>query len=109
MQNSIREIIDKALYFHRQNKTAEAEELYSQALTIDENHPTALHLLGVICHQQNRNWESEKLILRALAISPDDLLMRSNLGAMPRLKRPPICQKYIATSQLRYGIWASVL
>lgn len=84
MQNSIREIIDKALYFHRQNKTAEAEELYSQALTIDENHPTALHLLGVICHQQNRNWESEKLILRALAISPDDLLMMSNLGAMPR-------------------------
>ena len=65
-------------------KTAEAEELYSQALTIDENHPTALHLLGVIRHQQNRNWESEKLILRALAISPDDLLMRSNLGAMPR-------------------------
>ena len=80
MSDSINQIINRALGFHRQGNINKAEQFYTKALTQDPNHSTALHFLGVIRHQQGRNLEAENLITQALRITPDDIMMMSNLG-----------------------------
>ena len=80
MSNSISQLIDRALSYHRKGQFIEAEKYYEEALKLQKNNSIALHYLGVIRHQQGKNIEAEELINRALSITPDDIMAMSNLG-----------------------------
>lgn len=80
MSNSLNEIFNRALGFHKQGQIPQAEALYLQVLQQSPGQPDALHFLGVIRYQQGRNLESENLICEALKRDPNNLMAMSNLG-----------------------------
>lgn len=58
--------IQEALSHHQKGDLLAAKALYEQVLSLDPEHPDALHLLGVIAHQTQRHALSIELITRAL-------------------------------------------
>src|ERR1700722_9603019 len=77
---TIAESLQLALRLHQAGRTAEAEKLYRQVLTLQPNHPDALHLLGVLANQTGRFQEGFDLISRVVAIHPEAEFYL-NLGA----------------------------
>ncbi|WP_245986922.1 tetratricopeptide repeat protein [Azospirillum thermophilum] len=65
---------------HRAGRTAEAERLYREVLTLSPGHPDALHLLGVLALQSGRAEEAADLIGQAAAGDPGSTLFHANLG-----------------------------
>ncbi len=60
-----------AVSHHGAGRLSQARSLYQGILHIAPQHPTALHLLGVLSHQEGRNDDSLKWISEALAVQPD--------------------------------------
>ncbi|NJL58350.1 MAG: tetratricopeptide repeat protein [Desulfobacteraceae bacterium] len=58
-----------------------AKQVYENILKISQNHPDALHLLGVAYHQQGNNEMAVNLIRKAIEIAPNSFLFYGNLGA----------------------------
>ena len=70
----------EGLQAHRHGLLADAGRLYRQALTLNPQHPQALHLLGVIVATAGDPAEGVQLIRRSLALAPDNPLALYNLG-----------------------------
>ena len=86
---TIQQAIDLAVQHHNAGRLPEAENIYQQILQSEPNHPTALHLLGVIAHQVGKNDTAVDLIARALALNPDYPEAQNNIGnALQDLGKP---------------------
>jgi predicted O-linked N-acetylglucosamine transferase (SPINDLY family) len=68
------------MQLHQQGRLAEAEGIYRQVLSIQPDHPDALHLLGILASQQGRRDEAVELIGRAVALKPLVSGYHGNLG-----------------------------
>ena len=77
---TIQQAIDLAVQHHTAGRLPEAENIYQQILQSEPDHPTALHLLGVIAHQVGKNDTAVDLIARALVLNPDLAEAHSYLG-----------------------------
>ncbi|WP_158928238.1 aspartyl/asparaginyl beta-hydroxylase domain-containing protein [Acidisphaera sp. S103] len=81
MPASAGEIVEQAITLHEQNRLAEAEALYTAALSLESGHAGALTRLGLLRLQQNRPQESATLLRRAIEQAPDSAEAHSHLGA----------------------------
>jgi tetratricopeptide (TPR) repeat protein len=69
-----------AIALHKQGELDAAENIYESILEGNEDHPEALHFLGVLRHQQGRSLTGLDLVRRALALRPDYVDALNNLG-----------------------------
>jgi tetratricopeptide (TPR) repeat protein len=74
----------EAVRLHQSGRLAEAERIYRQILDQDQNHPDALHMLGVIASQTGHFAESVTLIGQALAVNPQAAPFHANYGTALR-------------------------
>jgi Flp pilus assembly protein TadD len=81
---TVPQVFAYALQLHQAGRLDEAEALYRQILTIQQNHSGALHLLGVIVHQAGRSDLAIELIRRSIALNPQNPSAHSNLGEVYR-------------------------
>jgi predicted O-linked N-acetylglucosamine transferase (SPINDLY family) len=79
---SLQQAIDLAVQHHNAGRLPEAENTYQQILQSEPNHPTALHLLGVIAHQTGKNDKAVDLITKALGLKPDYVEAHNNLSVV---------------------------
>jgi len=79
---TVAETLALAVQYHQAGDLAQAEHLYRHILTVDPNHATALHLLGVVEHQRGKNDRAVEHIARALRLKPDYAEAHSNLGVV---------------------------
>jgi tetratricopeptide (TPR) repeat protein len=63
--------IQQAVAFYQKGHLIQAENLFSQVLLQDPNHPEALYFSGVISHQRGMNVKAVELLNKALDIRPD--------------------------------------
>lgn len=76
------ELIDKGRAAHRLGRLGEAERYYRQVLAHAPDHPSALHLLGVLHHQGGRHEAAIELISRATRLDPGQGDYHSNLSCV---------------------------
>lgn len=67
----IEALVGRGLQFHRENRLAEAEQIYREALRLQPMHSGVLHLLGLVAFQSGQAERSVALFDRAIAIRPD--------------------------------------
>ena len=79
-QNRIPELLQKALEFHKSANLSEAEKGYREVLTLDANHPDALHLLGMIGAATGHLDPAIQLVGRAAEVKPDEPLFLLTLS-----------------------------
>jgi predicted O-linked N-acetylglucosamine transferase (SPINDLY family) len=79
-EQSIDQVMRRAMRFHHEGMLSQAEALYCQVLQTMPDHPDALHLLGVVCGQTNRPKDAVNLIKQAIAAAPGTGIFRVNLG-----------------------------
>lgn len=81
-------LLNQALTLHRENNLVQAEATYRTILAHNENHPEALHYMGILYAQQGRHAEAIELYKRSLAIAPEVSAAHHNLGiALNSLER----------------------
>jgi tetratricopeptide (TPR) repeat protein len=68
---TVNQAIQVAVQLHTTGDLPKAKSIYEQILQTDQNHPVALHLLGVIAHQVGKHEIAVDLITKALVIKPD--------------------------------------
>ncbi len=73
-------LFQQALHAHHQGLLNEAHGLYAQVSALDESHPEALHLRGVICLQWGQAVTGIELIQQALRLQPDNAKAHFNLA-----------------------------
>jgi protein O-GlcNAc transferase len=73
-------ILDLATQEHENGRIEEAKKGYLQVLTLNQDHPKALHLLGVVAFQLNQVDLARSLMEHALARYPDYIDALFNLG-----------------------------
>ncbi|WP_373541601.1 tetratricopeptide repeat protein [Chamaesiphon sp.] len=64
-------LIARALDYHNRGQLSEAEEIYQQILSADNNNTKILNLLGYLYHQTGNNELAIELIYQAILIDPD--------------------------------------
>ena len=69
-----------AMQYHQAGRLHKADAIYRKVLSIEPNHPDALHMLGLIAHQANKNDAAAELIEKAISINPENSAFRNNLG-----------------------------
>ena len=69
-----------AVLAHQQGRLEEAQNIYREVLQGQPDHPSALHLLGVIRHQQGDHAAGIELIGRAIELNPQSAVYRNNFG-----------------------------
>jgi tetratricopeptide (TPR) repeat protein len=79
-KNMISDLMKVAIDLHQQGKLAEAEVIYQQVLQADQQHPDALHFLGVIAYQIGQYDTAVELITLAIQINPYNAFYFSNIG-----------------------------
>lgn len=79
-QVSIAQAIQLAVTHHQAGRLAEAEALYRQVLTVQPDHPDALHLLGVLAGQSGQLGVAVDLVRKAVERVPGVAVYRVNLG-----------------------------
>jgi predicted O-linked N-acetylglucosamine transferase (SPINDLY family) len=78
----------QALAVHRQGRLEEAQQLYRQTLALQPQHPSALHLSGVIAAQFNDPARAVEFIGRSILANPHSAAAHRDLGlALCRLNR----------------------
>ena len=77
---SVDEAMSIALLFQKNGQLTEAEDVYCKILSVEPDHPDALHFAGVLAHQLGRSGEAIELIERSLELVPDRADCYSNLG-----------------------------
>lgn len=73
-------LLGEALAHHDAGRFDQAEALYRDVLTLDPEHPDALHRLGLVAYKTGRLDAAVDLITLAIAAKSDDATMHSNLG-----------------------------
>lgn len=82
------ERISRAVALHRAGQVDQAERLYHEVLRVNQNHPDALHLLGVIALQRGDLNQAVTCLRQAIAAAPDLAMAHDTLGtALARLGR----------------------
>jgi tetratricopeptide (TPR) repeat protein len=79
-KNMHSDLMKVAIDLHQQGKLAEAEVIYQQVLQADQQHPDALHFLGVIAYQIGQYDTAVELITLAIQINPRNAFYFSNIG-----------------------------
>jgi len=74
------EALEQAVGHHQAGRLAEAERFYRQVLSVNPNHPDALHLLGMIALQTGRLDMAIELLRRAVATNPGIAEFQNSLG-----------------------------
>jgi predicted TPR repeat methyltransferase len=77
---TVDEAVELAILLQKNERLAEAHQLYRRVIDVAPNHPRALHYAGVLAHQQGHSDEAIALIERSLASLPDQADWYSNLG-----------------------------
>lgn len=72
--------LQRAILLHQKGNLKQAEKIYRKFLSVQPNHPDALHLLGVLMQQNGRHEKAIELIAKAISQSPDQPLFHNNLG-----------------------------
>jgi tetratricopeptide (TPR) repeat protein len=83
-QPSVAEWSATALGHHQAGRLAEAEALYRQVLTLDQDHLDGLHNLGVLYRQLGRNEAAASLLARAVAVNDQIPSLYSHLAGALR-------------------------
>ena len=68
--NDASEILKAAIQNHQAGNLQEAEQLYSQVLKENPDHPLALHSLGIVAHQKGQNDIASDLIEKVILSNP---------------------------------------
>ncbi len=76
----IDETLATAVRHQQAGRLGQADSLYRQILTIESDHPDALHLLGVTMILRNRFDAAVELISKAIAVAPTAAMFHYNLG-----------------------------
>ncbi|MGU3340929.1 tetratricopeptide repeat protein [Methylobacterium mesophilicum] len=102
---SLDDALEIAVRAHRASDVAVAEALYVRILAAAPDHPSALHLYGVLLHHTNRPHEAVRLIRRSIEIEPEDPSAHINLGnVFFELDRPDLAaEAYNAAIVLEPG------
>ena len=74
-------LLRQGLELQKTGHMSQAEALYRQALQINPEHGTALHLLGVLLSQTNRAAEAIVVLRQSVAIHPKDATAFHNLAS----------------------------
>jgi len=69
-----------AMQYHQAGRLHKADAIYRKVLSVEPNHPDALHMLGLVVHQVNKNDAAAELIEKAISINPENSAFRNNLG-----------------------------
>ncbi len=77
---TIQRAFEIAVEHHQSGRLGEAEALYRQILSVQPQHPGALHLLGVLAHTAGRHADAIGFIQQALALDSQNASAHSNLG-----------------------------
>ncbi len=110
----VADLLRQAMAHHTGQRLSEAEALYRRLLSMDPEHPDALHLLGLVCHQTGRSSEGIQWIRKALMVRPDEPVFLGNLGTIllgvgPAYEAVKVWQRLIelghdsAENQVRLG------
>jgi Flp pilus assembly protein TadD len=91
-----------ALEHHRAGRLDVAEAVYRRTLTSHPNHPSALHLLGVLLHQRGQSLAGAELIRRAIAIVPNVPASHNNLGEALRAADQPYAAMEAYLTAIRF-------
>ena len=78
--NNQKNLIDKALDFHKNGKIDEALNLYLELIKNDKNNPQLLFLLGTAYVQTEKTKVGIEYLKKSLSIKPDNASAHSNLG-----------------------------
>lgn len=78
----IQRALDAALQHHLSGNVDGALIIYHEILSVDPNHPDALHRTGVLMHQIGDNDTAIRLIQKAITLQPGDSEYHSNLGGI---------------------------
>jgi tetratricopeptide (TPR) repeat protein len=73
-------IVKEGLDHHRAGRFSQAEAAYRHALDVAPDHPSALHLLGVLAYQHGQIDSAIGLITKAIAFRPHVAEFHNNLG-----------------------------
>ncbi len=84
--DSIKELLGAAILHQLEGKLMEAESLYRRVLEVDQCHPQALSMLGMILMSGSRKAEAEALFARHLSVDPGNSLTLLNLGRLLQIK-----------------------
>jgi len=86
---TVEQALALALAQYHAARFAEAEATCRQILSVEQHHPEAAHLLGVMASRQGRYEEARQLISQAVENAPGEPEYHSNLGTVyQRLGRP---------------------
>lgn len=80
MTQTADQYVQAGLAHHQAGRLVQANEAYQHALGINQNHPDALHLLGMIAHQAGDHLLAVELINLAIQINPHSANFHCNLG-----------------------------
>lgn len=75
-------ILQAATRWHQAGEWQQAEAAYRQLVSLQPQHPEALHLLGVLYYQTGRFQEALTAISEAIQLNPQQPAFHSNLGAV---------------------------
>jgi virginiamycin A acetyltransferase len=78
--NSIDNIIDRAVAYHNNHQLSEAEQLYQQVLQLEPEHSRVLNLLGYLYHQIGNCELALELISQAIFIDPEQAYFYKTAG-----------------------------
>ena len=86
--NNQKNLIEKAVDFHKNGQINKALNLYLEIIKTEENNPQLLFLLGTACVQLEKTEQGINYLERSLSIKPDNASAHSNLGnALKNLNR----------------------
>ena len=74
------QFVQAGLSHHQAGRLEQANSAYQQALSLNPNHPDALHLLGMLAHQVGDHEFAADLINLALHATPNSAVFLCNLG-----------------------------
>jgi tetratricopeptide (TPR) repeat protein len=70
---TIDRLFKQAFHYHKNEQLEKAEEGYHEVLRLNPDHPSALHLLGLIDFKHNRYDAALCNVEKSLTLAPDDL------------------------------------
>lgn len=79
------DVLQLGISAHREGRIDDAANLYGTILSVEPDHPDALHYLGLILHQRGESEDGAALIERSLSIAPEQPSALNNLGNIYRL------------------------
>jgi tetratricopeptide (TPR) repeat protein len=76
----VTETLQLAVQHQRENRYADAEQLYRQVLEKQPNHPEALYGLGMLMQQMGQPETAQQLLVAASQVQPDSVKIWFSLG-----------------------------